>query len=145
MPIQSKLTTLLFRAVFVLSTGALLVATHWPGLAVKSSFSRMDLVIHACVFCCWTVLLGLTGWIRVPRCPKRRALVLVMIGIAFGLFDETTQPLFSRVFDPLDLAADSLGAIVGGVTMLIVWTRSSRSNQGGTPDSLARQAPDTRS
>lgn len=145
MPIQSKLPAPLFRATFVLYTGALLVATHWPGLAIKSSFSRMDLVIHAGVFCCWTVLLGLTGWIRSPSCPKRRALVLVLIGTVFGLFDESTQPLFRRVFDPLDLAADSLGAFLGGVTMLIIWTRSFRSNQGTPPDSLAQQTPDTRS
>ncbi len=145
MPIESKLPMPLFRAAFVLYTSALLVATHWPGLAIKSSFSRMDLIIHAGVFCFWTVLLGLTGWIRTPSCPKRRALVLVMIGIVFAIFDESTQPLFRRVFDPLDLAADSLGAVLGGVTMLIVWTRSIRSNQDAPPDSLAQQSPDTRS
>jgi VanZ family protein len=33
--------------------------------------------------------------------------------VCYAVFDETTQPMFSRVFDWLDLAADTAGVLLG--------------------------------
>ena len=103
------LMQMLIRIGFVVFTLGLLTATHWPGLAVKGPFSRTDLLIHVCAFGCWTILLGMTGWVRSKCCVKRSALLVALIGIGFGCFDELTQPFFRRVFDWLDLVADMTG------------------------------------
>lgn len=134
----------LLRASFVLYTAALLTATHWPGLAIKGPFNRMDLVIHAGTFGLWTLLLGMTGWIR-SSCTRRRALRVCVIGVLFGLFDETTQPLFRRVFDLLDLAADAGGVILASLLLGFIWSRSGAHQIINTPESVAHQPPDTRS
>ncbi|MDF1810116.1 MAG: hypothetical protein P1U42_10520 [Phycisphaerales bacterium] len=107
----------MFRVGFVFYTIALLTATHWPGLAIKGSFSRIDLVIHAGVFFVWTCLLFMAHLIAVGgrfgcACLKRRIVWTGVVGICFAFFDELTQPLFRRVADPLDLAADSFGVLV---------------------------------
>lgn len=51
----------------------------------------------------------MSGWPVV----QRRLLLAAGAGLAFAVFDETTQPMFSRVFDWLDLAADALGVLLG--------------------------------
>lgn len=114
-----RVGSLIWRVVFVGCTAALLVATHWPGLAVKGPISRTDLVIHVCVFAAWAFLLGLTGWVK----PWR----LVLVGVCFAVFDETTQPLFSRVFDWSDLGADIAGVLVGSGVFSLLFVRKARS------------------
>ncbi len=111
------------RMVFVLYTIALLTATHWPGLAIESKvFSRVDLIIHAGVFFVWTVLLYNARLIAVgnstyPPCFRRRIIWTMGVAILFAVFDESTQPLFHRVADPLDLLADTLGILLAAGTI----------------------------
>jgi len=133
------------RVFFILYTLALITATHWPGLAVKGPFSRIDLVIHCGAFGLWTLLLGGTGWIKSSCCVRRKALVVGLVGIAFGWIDETTQPLFSRVFDWLDIAADMTGAIGASLVLLIVYSKQSGGQCHITPDSVAQPPADARS
>lgn len=104
-----------FRVGFVLYTAMLLTATHWPGLAIKGPFSRMDLVVHASVLCVWTVLLFSTRWVATGGCGcfKRRLVWTATAGLVYSVFDELTQPMFSRVADPLDVMADWFGVLVG--------------------------------
>ena len=110
---------MLFRrlclAAFVVYTLALLTATHWPGLVVHGPVNRSDLYIHFMVFSAWAVLLGFSG--LVGRSPGR----LLLIGLAFAVFDETTQPLFRRVFDWADLAANAGGILMGTLGMAALW------------------------
>lgn len=142
-----------FRIAFVIYTIALLTATHWPGLAVPGPFSRTDLVIHVGAFGLWTLLLGMTGWVRSKCCVRRSALLVGLIGIAFGCFDELTQPMFDRVFDWLDLAADMTGAILASLVLFVFWyfknggrcTIDPESNPASNPESVAQTDPDTRS
>tara|TARA_A100000171_G_scaffold49507_1_gene58746 strand:+ start:1124 stop:1534 length:411 start_codon:yes stop_codon:yes gene_type:complete len=103
------------RALFVFFTVALLVATHWPGLYIPGPFSRTDLIVHAGVFCVWTWLFYGSGFIlggRVCPCGTRRLIWTAVIGMCFAVFDETTQPLFRRVFDLWDLIADIVGVLL---------------------------------
>lgn len=130
------------RAFFVLYTLALLTATHWPGLAVKSSFSRIDLVIHLCAFGCWTGMLGLSGWVLLSGSIRKKAIIVGLIGIGFGLTDELTQPLFSRVFDWWDVCADTTGAVLASLVLMFIWRKTGINEH---PDSLAHSPSDARS
>lgn len=105
----------LFLGAFVAGTIALLTATHWPGLEVDGPIDRTDLVIHFGVFFVWTVLLALSGL------AGRSVLVLLVAGVLFAAFDETTQPLFNRTYDTLDLLADWAGVAAGSVFMRLAW------------------------
>lgn len=102
-------------AAFVAYTIALLTATHWPGLAIRGPISRTDLVIHFGAFFTWTVLLALSGLVR------RSVWKLLVIGVLFAAFDETTQPLFNRVYDTLDLLANWAGVAAACVLMRFAW------------------------
>jgi len=105
-----------FRALFVFFTAALLVATHWPGLSVEGPIDRTDLVIHVGVFCVWTILLYGAGFVAAGglcSCGRRRLVWTTVAGLCFAVFDETTQPLFGRMFDLWDLAADCVGVLLG--------------------------------
>jgi VanZ family protein len=110
---------MLFRrlclAAFVVYTLALLTATHWPGLQIQGPVNRSDLYIHFMVFSAWAVLLGFSG--LVGRSPSR----LLVIGLAFAILDETTQPLFRRQFDWADLAANAGGILMGTLGMAALW------------------------
>ena len=112
------------RSAWALYTAALLTATHWPGLVVHGPVNWTDKVIHCGVFCIWTCLFylaRLTG-----SCPTRRLVWAGVVGVCFAVFDETTQPMFSRVFDWLDLAADSIGVLLAiGLIAAVrrVWPR----------------------
>jgi len=151
MPTHNNLFQSAARVSFVLYTLALLTATHWPGLSIKGPVSRTDLIIHAGAFGVWTLLLGATGWVRSKSCIRRQALIVGLIGIAYSIFDETTQPIFNRVFDLLDLAADSIGVILASLFLLVIWYR----NNGGQckiehasilrSETLAEPSPETRS
>lgn len=108
----------LARAAFWLATLAILTATHWPGLSVEGPVDRTDLVVHVGVFAVWSTLLGLAYR------PGLR--VHLPVALAFAVFDETTQPLFNRTFDWLDLAADALGVLIGTGLAAVVHSRRAR-------------------
>jgi len=145
MPSANPHRIILLRAFFIIYTLALLTATHWPGLGVPGPFSRMDLVVHFGAFGCWTIMLGMSGWIRSSRCIRRQALIVGLIGIGFGWADELTQPIFDRVFDWLDIAADMSGVILASLVLFIVWYRKNGNQCSIVPDSLAQPASDARS
>jgi hypothetical protein len=105
-------------AAFVVYTCALLVSTHWPRLVIHGPVERTDVVIHVFAFGLWTVLLGLSELVG------RRWRLLLACGLAFALLDETTQPLFDRTFDWLDIAGNSLGIGLATLAMALVWKRT---------------------
>ena len=105
-------------AAFVVYTCALLVSTHWPRLVIHGPVERTDVVIHVFAFGLWTLLLGLSGLVG------RRWRLLLGCGLIFALLDETTQPLFDRTFDWLDIAGNSLGIGLATLTMALIWKRT---------------------
>jgi len=102
-----------FRAALGVYTAALLTATHWPGLTIHGPIDRTDLVIHTGVFCVWTMLFYMAQLVGGVSCPKRHLIWSCVAGACFAVFDETTQPLFRRVFDWWDLLADLVGVLLG--------------------------------
>lgn len=132
-----------FRVALALYTAALLTATHWPGMVIHGPVDRTDLIIHACVFCLWTLLLFGAGLVssavatpdggeRELGLGRRLAWVFVL-GVCFAVFDELTQPLFSRVADPWDLAADIAGVLLA-IGLIVAACRvvpGLRGEQGG--------------
>lgn len=107
----------LLRVVFVAYAAVLFVATHKPGVDVNVVPGwRLDLLIHLAAFGLWTLLLGLTGWLG--SAGRARGLgVLMAVGVAYAVLDESTQalPIFDRVFDLTDMAANSMGALLGAL------------------------------
>lgn len=102
-------------------TAALLTATHWPGVAIDGPIERTDLLIHAAVFAVWAGLLAAATGLRLPA--------LLVIGVLFAAFDESTQPLFNRVFDWTDLAADAAGVTLGCLTVRALQAKFGRKTR----------------
>lgn len=112
-------------ALLVVYTSLLLTATHWPGLAIHGPIDRTDLIIHAGAFFVWGVLLGLSGLVG------RSVGALMICGVLFAVFDETTQPLFHRTLDPFDLLADIAGVLLACGVMSLIWRKYPRPRGAG--------------
>ena len=116
------------RALFILYALALFTATHWPGLAIaSSSFSRLDLLIHAGVFAGWTILFTACGFFGPPRSSRNIAFT-IPVALLYALFDELTQgiPFLRRTVDPLDLAANATGIVLAALG-LVLWTQTKKN------------------
>ena len=123
---------LLLRVVFVAYAVVLFVATHKPGVDVNVVPGwRLDLLIHMVAFGLWTFLLGLTGWAGDAR-RLGDLLVLMAVGVAYAVADELTQalPIFERVFDWTDMAANSAGAILAAPLVLFTLRLLGRPKAG---------------
>lgn len=108
-----------FRIVFVAYAILLFSATHKPGVDVNMVPGiRLDLFIHAGAFCMWTILLGMTGWLGNAASLRGLALLLA-VGVAYAVIDEASQavPIFRRVFDVKDMAANAGGAAIGAAAI----------------------------
>lgn len=108
-----------FRIAFVAYAIVLFAATHKPDVDVNVVPGvRLDLFIHAAAFGAWTMLLGLTGWVGDIARP-RGVLVLLAVGVAYAMADEASQavPIFRRVFDVKDMAANAGGAAIGAAAI----------------------------
>ncbi len=102
------------RVVFFAYAVVLFVATHKRGVDVNVVPGwRLDLLIHMGAFGLWTFLLGLTGWLGDVR-KLRGVLVLMAVGVGYAILDESSQalPMYDRVFDLTDMAANSIGAVL---------------------------------
>ncbi len=110
------------RIVFVLYALALFAATHWPKLTPPGMEYRSDLFIHAGVLCVWTCLLYATAWIGGCACGKRRLVWTSLVALCYAVFDESTQPMFNRHFDLMDIAADSAGVLLA-LLLIVGWRR----------------------
>ncbi len=101
----------------------LVLLTHWPNLSpIRGEPRHVDKLVH---FTLYYVLSGLAAAaFTKPGSPTsvRRMLAVVLAAVAFGLIDETTQPLTGRDFDWWDWLADILGAATGVLT-LSAWRR----------------------
>jgi VanZ family protein len=112
------------RAAFFGYALLVVTATHWPALTIGShGLNRLDLLIHAGVFALWTVLLATCGFFG-PATSRRNIVRCLPIALVYATIDECSQgiPILRRTVDPLDLAANTSG-IVLGVIGLVAWAR----------------------
>ena len=94
----------------------LLVAlTHFPNpYPERGEPQHFDKVVHFTLYGVLAALAIRTLTLRAERGSAIvRCLGVLAAVIAFGLFDEATQPLTGRDFDWYDWLADSLGALAG--------------------------------
>lgn len=92
------------------------VATHWPMPDPEQPilFPHVDKLVHAGIYALLaiTALVAATAWNY--RWSFLLAATVAMALVGLGIFDELTQMLVAgRTADPLDLVADTLGAVVG--------------------------------
>lgn len=103
----------------------IVVACTLPGKTIPDSpILGFDKIVHIVMFVGWTTL-----WLLLF--PTHR-LVLVLLGIAFGIFLEFYQQWlpFDRTFDWWDAAADGLGVLLGVGFYFIVLSFFSRPARG---------------
>lgn len=90
-------------------------ATHWPMEPSEDPlFPHIDKFVHAGIYAVLaiTALIAATAWNYRWSLGLAATVALALVGLA--MFDELTQMLVvGRTADPLDLAADTLGAILG--------------------------------
>lgn len=116
------------RAVFVIYTLTLLLATHWPQLSIKGPIQRPDLVIHVGAFGLWTLLLILAAFFGRPL-ARRNILASTAVGAVYAPLDELSQglPGLHRVVALDDALANLLGvSLAGGACLTLSLIRSSR-------------------
>ncbi|PQO41838.1 hypothetical protein C5Y96_00250 [Blastopirellula marina] len=90
-------------------------ATHLPMDPNKEQlFPHVDKFVHAGIYAilAFTALFAATAWNYRWSLLLAATVALALVGL--GMFDELTQMFVAgRTADPLDLAADTLGAIMG--------------------------------
>lgn len=91
----------------------LFTATHIPAPeAIAGATLDYDKLIHASAYFLLTTLM-LIVWRRPGGLLAGRGrLVVAAIALAYGAFDEATQPFFNRVGDLADWLADSIGVFL---------------------------------
>jgi VanZ family protein len=125
-----------FRAVLVSITAlywiGIFTLTHLPPSNLPKT-NVSDKLAHFSVYCMLGVLLGLVLW-NLRFCIRRSALLVIVIGLAYGAFDELTQALVGRTCSMYDWYADAGGiacAAVALITLRLLIEKTSRT--GGTP------------
>jgi VanZ family protein len=104
---------------------ALMVATHWPGAQVNVIPGlRLDLLIHIGAYAGLAGLMAFAGVGAAWR-PGRAVLLIVGLTALLALLDEGTQaiPAVRRTFDPDDLIADLVGAVLGAAVGVAITRR----------------------
>lgn len=102
-------------------------ATHYPqDLLAAAPVNGTDKILHVLSYAVAAALVtmrvrGLSSGVTI--------VVATLITIAIGLFDEVTQPIFNRMYDPLDLAADLVGAVVGSWAWLSIRRAAAEAQQ----------------
>lgn len=98
----------------------LFLATHWPNPFPPGGTPKYpDKLVHFSAYA-FLAFLGVfaLAWVRTEgreRVSVWRSLGVLAIVIAYGFFDELTQPLTGRDFEWLDWAADCAGASCGTI------------------------------
>lgn len=90
-------------------------ATHWPMQPGQEPlFPHFDKVVHAAIYAVLaiTAMIAATAWNYRWTLLLAATVAVALVGV--GIFDELTQMLVvGRTADPLDLVADTFGAVVG--------------------------------
>ena len=104
--------------VFVLYSVSLIVATHLPRVP---TFVRpgADKWLHFGAYGCQATLAMGTLYFT-NRLGLKNVVYLTIILVIFGVFDELTQPIFSRQAELLDWVADCAGVFFGVCSAYLV-------------------------
>ena len=98
---------------------ALFVATHAP-LPRLPGPTGNDKVIHFTAYLCLSFLVGTTWYLAFPSRRRIMPLMVVVVGAAYGGFDEVTQGLVNRTPDVKDWYADCAGAAAGALVLFVL-------------------------
>lgn len=82
---------------------ACFAATHLPLHQGAPMLPHLDKVVHLGMFC-------ILGFLMALHWSTLKVLVVVM---AYAIFDEVTQPLVGRECDIADFVCDAVGAVIG--------------------------------
>lgn len=95
----------------ITTTLSILVIVLLPGSSLPNiNFFGFDKLVHFSMFLVWAVAVGY----NFPLAPK---LTILIIGLGFSLFTELLQLVVEdRSFDLFDMAADTVGVLVGIAT-----------------------------
>ncbi len=103
-----------WRWIFAVYALALLIATHWPGLAIDGPIDRTDIVIHIAAFCLWTLLL------RLAIGPHPRALLFAAaVALPWAALDEWSQRFVDRTSTLDDFLANAVGVLLACVLSVL--------------------------
>jgi VanZ family protein len=108
MRLSLQLVTVAYAVVLVL-------ATHIPRLDVSFATGTdipPDKLLHFAAYGVLGCLLGLMVAESAPNWRRWFPIALAATAV-FAFLDESTQPMFGRAAEPLDLAADVVGAAAG--------------------------------
>ncbi len=89
------------------------VLTHWPSEKLPEApfIPHIDKVIHASLYAVLSFLLS--ERLAKNGSAKKHAWIVFFVLAAYGIFDELTQPYFSRTTETLDWLADICGVLAG--------------------------------
>lgn len=131
----------------------LLVVTHLPWVKMPPpgpSVITPDKIYHVAAYGVLGCLISLLRAARIGSTPPVHVLTVALLAL-LALADEATQPLFNRVYDPLDWVFDVVGAVAGGLAgwLAVVMMRrlaaragiaSNRSGGGPKPPADRRES-----
>lgn len=93
---------------------AMFVGTHVPRIPVSMEGGGTDKWLHFGAYAGLGFLLSTTLFLRgTPASTGRRALVVIFVGLLYGVADEWLQGFVGRDPDVLDWCADALGTACG--------------------------------
>lgn len=101
--------------------------THWPEIdrfvpGARWMPPNSDKLVHACIYGGWTVM----WWWLLAGNGRRigQAAIgwIIVGGVAYGIFDETTQAIVARTPDILDWTCDMVGIALAS-TVLYAWQK----------------------
>ncbi|HSJ47709.1 MAG TPA: VanZ family protein, partial [Gammaproteobacteria bacterium] len=94
--------------------GVIFYLSHQPSLPAPSLFEHQDKLFHVGAYGLLGLLLAVA--LHRPARPGRALLVVWLLGTFYGLADEFHQSFIpGRDTDSLDVLADSVGALLGGL------------------------------
>jgi VanZ family protein len=111
---------------FFLLLATLLALTYWPDMPdvkmrVRKEWIRLDYIGHLGFYAAitFTFLLWRAGWRT--KIPLKLLLFALFAGLALGVATEFTQQfIHGRSFNPLDMAYNCVGVLVGAGSRVVV-------------------------
>lgn len=105
----------------------LAVATHYPHVRVPTDASHVDKVIHFGAFGVLAALFYFAVGLGARATHRRSMWLSLAVLLPYAVVDETTQQLFGRHTDPLDLGADAAGVVLALGIIELGYRRARRS------------------
>ena len=120
----------------------LFTLTHTPAPKLPPT-PGSDKVKHFVAYLTLSVLVGVTFWVTYPRRRRRIPLIVLAVGVAYGAFDELTQPLVNRAAEWGDWLADAGGAATAAALLWLIRRAARRRGADPLADSSSSMlAPD---